>query len=118
MKPDLRQFLGARVRVQVDRPLGSRHPAGHPIWYTVNYGFVPGTLSGDGSPVDAYLLGVYEPLQAFEGVVVGVVIRHDDEEDKLVVAPEGRAFSAHEIRALVEFQERFFDSEIVVARNT
>lgn len=118
MKPDLRQFLGARVRVQVDRPLGSPHPAGHPIWYTVNYGFLPGTLSGDGSPVDAYVLGVYEPLQAFEGVVVGVVIRHDDDEDKLVVAPEGRTFSAHEIRALVEFQERFFDSEIVVARNT
>ena len=113
MKPDLRPYLGRVVRVQVDRPLGSRHPAGHAIWYTVNYGFVPGTVSGDGSGIDAYVLGVHEPIETFEGVVVGIVVRHDDDEDKLVVAPEGRTFSADEIRVLVEFQERFFESEIV-----
>lgn len=81
----------------------------------MNYGYVPGTLAPDGEPIDAYLLGVYEPVTQASGVVVGVVLRADDVEDKLVVAPEGKRYSAAQIQALVEFQERFFDSRVVVA---
>lgn len=112
-RPDLRKWLGRVVTVVVDRPLGSRHPSGHPIWYCLNYGYVPGTTGGDGAPVDAYVVGVFEPAQRLEGVVVAVVERQDDVEDKLVVAPPGRRYSAEQIAALVEFQERFFDSRVV-----
>lgn len=114
MRPDLRLLLGKSVTVVVDRPLGSRHPDGHALWYPVNYGYVPGTMSGDGEPVDAYVLGVYEPVETTRGIVVGVILRKDDVEDKLVVAPEGRRYAADQVRALVEFQERFFETDVVV----
>lgn len=115
VRPDLRPLLGKQVTVVVDRPLGSRHPEGHPIWYPVNYGYIPGTVSGDGEPVDAYVLGVFEPVSTVSGVVAGLILRRDDVEDKVVVAPAGRRFTAGEIRVLVEFQERFFAVEIVTS---
>jgi inorganic pyrophosphatase len=113
VKPDLFAYGGQTVTVRVDRPLGSRH-LNHEIWYTVNYGYIPGTVSGDGAPIDAYLLGVFEPVEEAEGVVIAVVARRDDVEDKLVVAPAGRTFTAEQVTALVEFQERFFDSEVIL----
>src|SRR5436190_21300832 len=85
MKPDLTTYLGKRVRVTIDRPLGSRHPQHADIVYPVNYGYLPNTVSGDGMPIDAYLLGVDEPLAEAEGLVVAVIIRSDDTEDKSVV---------------------------------
>lgn len=111
-KPDLRTYLGRRVRVVVDRPLGSRHPRRPETVYPINYGYLPGTRSGDGAPTDAYVLGVDEPVREADGVVVAVVRREDDAEDKLVVACEGRRFTAGEIAVLVDFQERFFASRI------
>lgn len=113
MKPDLRTYLGKTVTVTVDRPMGSWHPSGHPIQYEVNYGFIPGTLSGDGEPVDAYLLGLDRPVAEASGVVIAVIVRRDDIEDKLVVAPRGRSFTSEQITALVAFQERFFDAELI-----
>jgi inorganic pyrophosphatase len=103
------------VEVIVDRPLGTPHPrlGGEP--YPVNYGYLPGTLSGDGHPIDAYLLGIDRPVPSATGIVIAVVLRADDNEDKLVVAPASLHYSAHEIAALVDFQERYFDSTIIVA---
>lgn len=46
------------------------------------------------------------------GIVIGVVRRADDIEDKLVVATDGRPRPAAEIAALVAFQERFFATQI------
>src|SRR5438477_12069291 len=113
-RPDLREYLGKWVKVVVDRPLGSRHPREPDIYYPLNYGYLPGTVSGDGHPVDAYLLGVFELVVEAEGVVIGIIERLDDAEDKLVVAPEGKRYSAEQIKALVEFQERFFESRVIV----
>ena len=115
MKPDLTTFLGQRILATVDRPLGSRHPRHADIIYPINYGFVPGTVSGDDMPVDAYLLGVDEAVDQAEGVVIAVIERTDDFEDKLVVAPTGIQYAAEQIREQVEFQERFFDSRVVLA---
>ncbi len=100
-------LIGTRVTVTIDRPLGSRHPT-HGFIYLLNYGFLPGTISGDGEPLDAYVIGVFEPVTSFAGVVLAVIHRLDDDDDKLVVAPEGRAFSDDQLLALTEYQERFF----------
>jgi inorganic pyrophosphatase len=105
------------VRVTVDRPLGSRHPRYPDLLYPLNYGFLPGTVSGDGEPIDAYVVGCDEPVAEASGVVVAAVLRADDAEDKLVVAADGRWRSAEEIGALVAFQERFFASRVVMAEN-
>lgn len=109
MKPDLTPYLGRRVRVVVDGPLGSAHPRFPDLMYPVNYDELPGTLSGDGQPIDAYLLGWPEPVAEAEGVVIAVLERLNDAEDKLVVARQGESWSDEGITEAVAFQERFFE---------
>ena len=105
-------FIGKIVEVEMDRPLGTRHPK-HNFMYPVNYGYVPGTVSGDGEELDAYVLGVFEPLSNYIGKCIAVIHRINDDDDKLVVVPEGKNYTDEEIRVLTEFQERFFESEII-----
>lgn len=107
-----RSFLGQTVGVTIDRPLGSRHPR-HGFLYPVNYGFVPGTLAPDGAELDAYVLGVTEPLETFSGLAVAVIHREDDDDDKLVVLPEGSSLSDAGILDAVSFQEQGFRSWVV-----
>lgn len=117
MKPDLTAFLGQTVIVDIDRPLGSHHPRHPDLVYPLNYGEIPGTVSGDGNPIDAYVLGPDTPLKAVEGHVVAVVIRDDDNEDKLVVATTIGTPTAPEIWRAILFQEQHFRSRLVLAQN-
>lgn len=96
----------------IDRPLGSPHPRHPDILYGVNYGYVPGTLAPDGAALDAYVLGVGEPLTHFRGRCSALVHRLDDDDDKLIVTPEGMTFSDAETMAAVRFQEQFFESVV------
>lgn len=112
---DLTPYLGQAVQVVIDRPLGSVHPRHPDICYPVNYGFLPDTISGDGAPIDAYVLGVDTPVETYQGVVIAVVAREDDVEDKLVVAPYAVMFSRDEIAEAVAFQEQYFTSTIIMA---
>lgn len=106
------KYLGKKVVVKMDRPLGSKHPK-HNFIYSVNYGYIPNTISGDGEELDAYVLGEHKPLDEFEGVVIAVIHRTNDNDDKLVVMREGRNYTDDQIRALTEFQEQYFQSEII-----
>lgn len=113
--PDL-SWLGRSVEVTVDRPLGSLHPERPEAVYRLNYGFVAGTMAGDGEPIDAYVLGVDVPLARATGRVVAVVERADDVEDKLVVAVAGAGpWTREAITEAVDFQERWFDSRVHMA---
>ncbi len=106
------QFLRKTVTASIDRPLGSKHPK----WsfaYPVNYGFIPNTKSGDGEEIDAYILGVNEPLKEFTGKCIAVIHRLDDNDDKLVLAFGDKQFTDHEIRTATHFQEQFFKSVII-----
>lgn len=107
------RFLGKTVTVQIDRPIGHHHVTkGIRLDYTVNYGFLPGVTGGDGEEQDVYILGVREPLETFTGVIIGVVRRRDDNEDKFVAAPKGMAFTAQQIEKEIHFVEKYFDSTI------
>lgn len=106
------EYLGKMVKVKMDRPLGTKHPK-HGFIYLVNYGYIPNTISGDGEELDAYVLGEFEPLDTFEGKVIAIIKRTNDNDDKLVVAKDGKNYSDEQIKALVEFQERFFESVII-----
>ncbi|MCA9978981.1 MAG: inorganic diphosphatase, partial [Anaerolineales bacterium] len=87
-----RSFLGQMVMVTIDRPMGSRHPQ-HGFVYPVNYGFVSDTLAPDGEELDVYVLGVFEPVTEFNGRCLAIIHRLDDDDDKLVIVPDGKQFS-------------------------
>ena len=106
----LRRYLGRRVHVIVDRPVGYDHKG---ILYPVNYGYLPGVIAGDGEEQDAYILGISIPLTEFDGIAIGAAVRNDDAEDKLIVAPEGVSFTREEMTRAVHFQEQYFDSCII-----
>lgn len=105
-------YIGKTVRVEIDRPLNSKHPK-HGFIYPVNYGYIPNTLSGDGEELDCYVLGIDEPVGTFEGECIAVIHRTNDDDDKLVIVPKGRYFTDEEIRELTNFQEQYFESDII-----
>ena len=106
------EYLGKIVNVKMDRKLVSLH-AKHGFVYPVNYGYIPGTVSGDGEELDAYVLGEHMPLDEFTGRVIAIIHRTNDDDDKLVVMKDGRNYTDDQIRALTEFQEQYFKSEIL-----
>lgn len=109
-KKIIREYMGKPVHVEVDRPIGYRHGD---IIYPVNYGYIPGTIAGDGEEQDVYILGISEPVAEFDGVVVAAICRKDDREDKLVAAPAGKCYHQGQIAEAVYFQEQYFDSKII-----
>jgi len=109
---NIKNYLGKVVDIVVDRPLGSLHPE-YGFIYKVNYGYVPDTLSPDGEEIDVYVVGVAEPLEKFSGRCIAIIHRTDDDDDKLVIAPEGLELSDEEIEKLTEFQEKWFKHKII-----
>ena len=104
--------IGHHVTVTVDRPLGSSHPKYPDMQYPVNYGYVKGVMAADGEEQDAYLLGLDEPVKEYTGILIAIIHRLDDVEDKWVVAPVGRSYTKEEIAEQVAFQEQYFQIEI------
>ena len=109
---DNEKYLNQIIKIKIDRPFGTKHPK-HGFIYPVNYGFVPNTVSGDGEELDAYLLGVFKPVDEFEGKCIAIIHRTNDNDDKLVVVPEGKEYSNDAIDALTEFQEQYFEHVII-----
>lgn len=107
-----KEYLGKIVKVVMDRPLGTKHPK-HGFVYETNYGYIENTVSGDGEELDAYVLGEHKPLEEFEGEVIAILHRTNDDDDKLIVTKQGRNYSDEQIRVLTEFQEQWFESIII-----
>ncbi len=107
----VRSYLGKTVTVKIDRPIGSIHPKHPDLIYPINYGYIPGVMGGDGEELDVYVLEVKEPISEFTGRIIGVIHREDDNEDKLVAAPEGVIFSQGEITEAVYFQEKYYTTK-------
>lgn len=106
------KYLNKTITVKIDRPLGSKHPDWDLI-YEVNYGYVPNTISGDGEELDCYVLGVDKPLDSFTGKCIAIIHRTKDNDDKLIIVPDGMNFTDEEIRNLTNFQEKYFKSIII-----
>lgn len=109
---DTEHYLNKIIKAKIDRPLGSRHPKYNYI-YSINYGYIPNTVSGDGEELDCYVLGVFEPVKEFEGKCIAILQRVNDSDDKLIIVPKDKEYSVEAIEALVEFQERFFEHTII-----
>ncbi len=106
-------LLGKEVGVIIDRPVGSKHPE-YGNTYPVNYGYIPNTEAGDGEEVDAYVLGVEKPVNEFQGKAIAVVVRMNDNENKLIVSPNHHSFTEQEIESQIHFQEKFFNTRIIM----
>ena len=100
-----------KVIVTIDRPIGYVDSYGNR--YPLNYGYIAGVIGGDGEEQDAYVLSEnQQPLTEFRGIVIAVIKRRDDVEDKWVVAKEGSEYTQAEIEGRVAFMEQYFDSSI------
>lgn len=113
---DSNNYLGKIVKIRIDRKLGTRHPK-YDMIYPINYGYVPDTISGDGEELDAYLLGVTIPVDEYEGRCIAIIHRTNDNDDKLVIVPDGSNYSNEQINELVNFQEKYFNHVIITKEN-
>jgi len=104
-------LLGKEVKVIIDRPINSKHPK-HSFVYELNYGYIPNTMAGDGMEIDVYVMGEEQPLETFLGIVKAIIIRHDDNENKLVVTKKDYKITKEEIVLKTKFQEQYFETEI------
>ena len=100
------------VHIKIDRALNSKHPK-HGFVYEANYGFVPDTKAPDGEELDAYLLGVNEPMEEYTGRCVAVIHRTNNDDDKIIIIPDGTEISDEDILRATHFQEQFFKSDII-----
>lgn len=107
-----KNYLNKEVKVVIDRTLGSKHPK-HGFVYEVNYGYIEGVIAPDGEELDVYLLGVSEPVKEYIGVCIAIAHRKDNDDDKLIVVPKSVNITNEEILKLINFQEKWFDTEIV-----
>ena len=106
-------YLNKIIEVKIDRRIGSSHPNYPDHIYLVNYGYVPNTISGDGEELDCYILGEYKPLKEYKGKCIAIIHRLDEDDDKLIIAPENKNFTNDEITLLTDFQEKFYKSQII-----
>ena len=112
-KAQVYSYLGKMVEMEIDRPIGYVHEKNGRRWqYPINYGFLPGVIGGDGEELDVYLLGVDTPVERYIARVIGIVHREDDDEDKLIAAPDGCCYTAEEMAAAVAFQEQYHISHV------
>lgn len=109
---DYSNIIGKIVKGTIDRPLGTSHPCHKEMIYPINYGYVDGVFAGDGAEQDVYVFGTDQPLQTYEGKVIGVYHRLNDVEDKWIVALDDRHYTEKEILESIAFQEQYFMGEL------
>ncbi len=111
------EIIGQTYTAVVDRPSGSSHPEYPDLVYPINYGYLPGVMAGDGEEQDVYILNVDQPLRDFTGIVCAIIHRIDDCEDKWVMIPQGTKITMEEIQRQTAFQEKYFQTEIIMKKN-
>lgn len=109
---NIKDYLNNSVYVVIDRPIGSKHPE-YGYIYPINYGYVPDTMMADGKELDVFVLGIDTPLESFSGECIAIIHRTNDDDDKLIVVPEGKNFTNEEIEKLIEFQEKWFKHIVI-----
>lgn len=75
--------------------------------------FSRGVKAPDGEDLDAYVLGVTKPLTKTSGLCIAIAHRRDNDDDKLIVVPEGVLLTDEEIIKAIHFQEQWFDTVLI-----
>ena len=105
-----KSFINKTVTLRVNHPLGSKHPV-YDFFYPINSGYIP--IDSGKKKLHAYVLGIYEPLEIFEGTCIAILHHLRDKNDTLIIVPDGKNYTDAEISALTEFQEKFFEQDII-----
>ncbi len=105
----LDRLVGA-CRLVIDRPKGSHHPMNPEITYPVDYGYLDGTTSMDGSGVDVWC-GT-DPTQQVDTVICTVDLRKKDSEIKILIGckPE-------EKQCILSFHNQAYMKAMLVKRS-
>lgn len=103
-------FINKTVILKINQPLGSKHPIGN-FFYPINYGYI--NVDSGRKKLPAYVLGIYEPIEVFEGTCIAVLHHPKDKVDLLIITPNGKNYTDEQISALTEFQEKFFEHSII-----
>lgn len=96
----------------VDRPKNSKHPK-YGFNYEENYGYVESIMAPDGKELDAYYLGIDNPIESAEGVCIAIIHRLKDDDHKLVAVPDGINLTDEDIEEKVKFQKKWFEHIII-----
>jgi GNAT superfamily N-acetyltransferase len=78
--------LGSFVNVIVDAPIGMIHPYLPDTFYEINAGFISDILNMDDDFQEAYIYGVYKPIEKFNGTVIGIIHYKDRDTTKWIVS--------------------------------
>jgi len=74
--------------LRVDRFLNA------PMYYPFNYGYIPGTLGGDGDPIDVVVVSPYPtlPCTLIECRPIGVLFMDDESgrDEKIIAVPQNK----------------------------
>lgn len=85
-RPDFWRALDRLVQgseLRVDRPKGSRHPRYAEQVYPLDYGYLEGTVSGDGQGVDVWVGSL--PGRSVTGIICAVDLLKRDAEVKILL---------------------------------
>lgn len=98
-------MLGKIVRVKVTKPCNylDSHTG---VRYIINYGLTEVQNDKKNLVLGAYILGVNHPVRVFEGKIIAVLRYNNSKKSVLVVAPKNMRRIDHEIRDVLEFNEK------------
>lgn len=74
--------LVSTSKIVIDRPKGSRHPRFESIIYPLDYGYLDGTVAGDGDGIDVWIGS--EPELGVVSILVSIDLLKRDAEIKLL----------------------------------
>jgi inorganic pyrophosphatase len=113
-RQEAQEVIGKTFHIQMDRPIGTKHPKHPEILYPINYGYIPGLLGGDAEEQDVYVLDSKVPLQEADVTIIAVIYREDDIETKWVgVVDPKQEYTDADILDIVHFQEQFYTSHVI-----
>ena len=97
------------TRLVIDRPKGSRHPRYPEVRYPLDYGYLRGTMSGDGEGLDVWIGSL--PGREITGVVCTIDRIERDVELKVLIG-----CTSDEMALIHRFHNRGGQSAVLMRR--
>src|SRR6478609_4162289 len=112
MQSDFWQKLDLLVQeseIRVDRPRGSAHPRYPADIYPLDYGYLEGTVSGDGQDIDVWKGSL--PKGGVTGIICTIDTEKRDAEIKILVG-----CTAQEMRSALDWHNSGEQAAILIER--